>query len=180
MRGSLVWKHPVHICRAVSQTRRVWLAISMLSCRSEYSLTIHLTHQLLCKSRMGDKHFLKWITTKMTLDNSLHVPKIIWVMDWEQKILDHMSSCFGWKFSKALWWPQVRSPVLQPMFYLLPPPSWSQCVGLRFLPAWYLCFKRRFYYFCYRGISLFTRQLAWPQPETAMELLTRWDQFFPL
>ena len=88
------------------------------------------------------------------------------------------TAAFGERFSKAVWWPQIPSA---PVHILLraTPPSSSQCKGLRYLPAWYLCFKRRFYYFCYSGISLFTRQLAWPQPETASGWSACWDPFFP-
>ena len=89
------------------------------------------------------------------------------------------TAAFGERLSKVEWLPQILYVPAHILLHTTPPPSLSQCKGLRFLPAWYLCFKRRFYYFCYSGISLFTRQLASPQPETAMELLTRWDQYFP-
>lgn len=66
---------------------------------------------------------------------------------------------------------------LQSAFCFIPPPPPPHPYARVYVSSLHgICaLKRRFYYFCYSGISLFTRQLAWPQPETAMELLTRWD-----
>lgn len=60
---------------------------------------------------------------------------------------------FGERSFSAGWWPRIPGSPVRGLLCTAPTfPVPTQ--GFSSLPAWYVCFKRRFYYFCCDGISL--------------------------